>query len=225
MKKTLLLCIAAMTMCAAALYSCDKGNGEDPGTEIPVTPTPGGDEEQGVEVNGVVWSTRNVDTFRKFVEKPTDIGKLYQFNRTTAWAAEAALISYPEGVKWDENMYEATEWSPENDPCPEGWRLPLFDELRALGDRTKVALKWDGGRLTFTDNETKKSVFLVVTGMRISSSQFVEGGKYGCYWSSEVAGAGTGNGYHIRFRTGDNMPEMTYSSTFRNAYSVRCVRD
>lgn len=84
-----------------------------------------------VLINGMVWSTKNVGVPGTFTSSPDDRGMYYQFNRK---------IGYPSGTQGDPapanwpSTYtnDGTNWLPENDPSPEGWRVPTTVEMVAL---------------------------------------------------------------------------------------------
>lgn len=83
--------------------------------------------ENEVLINGLVWSTVNVDNPGTFCTSPDEIGKLYQFNRNTPWD----YASNPAG--WSSSYTnDGTDWLAENDPSPEGWRVPTAAEMVAL---------------------------------------------------------------------------------------------
>ena len=83
--------------------------------------------EKEVLINGNVWSTVNVDEPGTFCQSPDEIGKLYQFNRNRPWD----FVDNPEG--WSSAYTnDGTDWLPENDPSPEGWRVPTAQEMVAL---------------------------------------------------------------------------------------------
>ena len=84
-----------------------------------------GDKE--VLINGNVWSTVNVNDPGTFCESPDEIGKVYQFNSKTAWNFESNNPGWSMSYDYDE-----VNWQPENDPCPEGYRVPTTAEMAAL---------------------------------------------------------------------------------------------
>ena len=88
-------------------------------------------DEQGVVINGVRWATRNVDAPGTFAEFPESSGMLFQWNRRKGWNA---TDRYVEG--WDSSMPTGTAWYIENDPCPQGWRVPTQAEFQSLYDAT-----------------------------------------------------------------------------------------
>lgn len=82
--------------------------------------------ENEVLINGHVWSTVNVGSPGTFVSSPDEVGMLYQFNRKTGWPWEPA--SAPTGWPADYTN-DGTNWTEENDPSPEGWRVPTTQEM------------------------------------------------------------------------------------------------
>ena len=87
--------------------------------------------DKGVLINGIRWATRNVDAPGTFAETPESPGMFFQWNRRKGWNA---VDRYVEG--WDSSVPEGTKWYAENDPCPEGWRVPTADEFISLIEAT-----------------------------------------------------------------------------------------
>lgn len=121
-------------------------------------------KDKGVVINGVTWATRNIAASGCFSRTPEDIGMIYQWNRKKAWAATGEISG------WDNSASIGNIWEKENDPCPEGWRIPTIDELQTLLDTTKVRQEWitlNGvqGR-KFTDLQSGNSVFFPAVGYR-----------------------------------------------------------
>ncbi|TWV13206.1 BACON domain-containing protein [Bacteroidaceae bacterium HV4-6-C5C] len=87
--------------------------------------------EDEVLINGLIWSTKNVGTPGTFASSPDDIGQLYQFNRKVGYPAgtqgDPAPTNWPSGYTND-----GTNWVSNNDPSPEGWRIPTTEEMAAL---------------------------------------------------------------------------------------------
>ncbi len=140
---------------------------------------------EGVIINGVCWATRNVDKTGVFTEKPESFGKLYQWNRNTAWSATDSIV-----VNWDRTRPIGDEWGKVNDPSPSGWRVPTMDEIGRLFDTGKVSNEWlnqNGvtGR-KFTDIQTGNSIFLPAAGYRFNiDGRLYDTGSFGHYWSNE----------------------------------------
>lgn len=83
--------------------------------------------ENEVLINGNVWSTVNVNEPGTFCTSPDEIGKVYQFNSKKPFN----FVDNPEGWSKDYN-YNTSNWQPENDPSPEGWRVPTAQEMASL---------------------------------------------------------------------------------------------
>jgi uncharacterized protein (TIGR02145 family) len=71
----------------------------------------------GVMIGGARWATRNVCMPGTFADTPECPGMFFQWNRRQGWAYKNAA---------------GTEWERTNDPCPPGWRVPTYAELRNL---------------------------------------------------------------------------------------------
>jgi uncharacterized protein (TIGR02145 family) len=125
-------------------------------------------DDGGVEINGVVWATRNVCDPGAFTVNPEAYGGYYQWNRaTTAWTADWNGIGT--GIVSPGNSWKGN-WNRANDPCPKGWHVPSEDNVRKLIDETKVTSAWTtinniNGR-KFTDTSTGKTLFLPAAGFR-----------------------------------------------------------
>jgi hypothetical protein len=84
--------------------------------------------ENEVLIDGLIWSTVNLDTPGTFVASPDEVGKLYQFNRNIPYDFDGGVPS-----NWPSTyVSDGTDWTTDNDPCPEGWRIPTTAEMVAL---------------------------------------------------------------------------------------------
>jgi len=143
--------------------------------------------DKGVIINGVRWATRNVGTAKTFVPEIEDFGKHYKFNSNIGWDG------FSDKNKWGSVRAISSTWEKENDPCPQGWRVPTVNDFRKLLDTTKV----DFDKLIrqnciigmkFTDKSTKESIFLPCANYRNWEWNWYgllgpdEG--YGDYWSN-----------------------------------------
>ncbi len=93
-------------------------------------------EDEGVELGGVTWATRNVNTPGYFVAEPKDYGLYYQWNSSTGWSVTGARNGWDDS--WNGN--EAIAWEKANTPCPAGWRIPTDQEL---SDLAKLNNRWE----------------------------------------------------------------------------------
>lgn len=114
--------------------------------------------EDEVLINGTVWSTKNVGAPGTFASSPEDRGMYYQFNRK---------VGYPSGEQGDpapdnwpgSYTNDDTNWLPENDPSPEGWRVPTTAEMVAL---------WELGATWVSAAQTGFSVNGIIIGVPAS---------------------------------------------------------
>jgi len=136
----------------------------------------------GVEINGVVWATCNVNTPGTFTESPSDFGMFYQWNRAVGWSSTEPMINHNNGTIWDKSIPLGGEnW--ENKVCPQGWRIPTYKELESLifcgsawGNLNGVQGRYFG--------IGKQKVFFPAAGKRHYGDGCCPGGSWGFYWSS-----------------------------------------
>ena len=144
--------------------------------------------DEGVIINGIKWTTHNVDAPGTFAAKPEDPGMFYQWNRKVGWSATDSLKNSNGGTAWDSSEPAGDTWEKSNDPCPVGWRVLSLDEISKLSDKDNVTSEWitvngvNGRR--FTDKATGNSLFLPAAGYRyLSDGTLKSVGSYGDYWS------------------------------------------
>jgi uncharacterized protein (TIGR02145 family) len=178
-----------------------------------------------VEINGIIWATRNVDAPGTFATTPESAGMFYQWNRKVGWSSTDPMVNTNGGTTWDDSTPSGTEWEAANDPCPAGWRVPSLEEIKSLLNTTYVSNKWTtylvvNGRM-FTDKTTGASLFLPAAGYRSNGGGTLYGtGTFGLYLSSTQSGSL--NAYHLDFRS-DYAGWLSSSRSF--GFSVRCVKE
>ena len=163
-------------------YDIHRGHSIRCVREIPYTPqqpvTPPTQEastptslDDGVVINGVRWATRNVDAPGTFAATPESAGMFFQWNRRRGW----------DRVEWDDSNPAGTSWTRENDPCPQGWRVPTENELRSLMDADSEWTTRNGvyGRYF---GSTPHRIFLPAVNVYNYSEEFQT--QSGGYWSS-----------------------------------------
>ena len=160
-----------ITLSIIALFaSCTKASGNNSATH-----------DEGVVINGVRWATRNVDAPGTFAKTPESWGMFFQWNRKKGWNTIDEEVE-----DWDSSFPTGTEWYAENDPCPQGWRVPTVDELRSLQNAGSIWTVQNGvnGRLFGT---APYQIFLPTVGLRCEHTGTLNlsvAGKRGWYWSS-----------------------------------------
>ena len=142
---------------SAAWCKIDQGSGSGPGA-FKVTVEPSTDyqyrtveilvksgtlerkllvEHVGTKIGDVIWANANVDDPDTFGANCEVRGKLYQYNSKVAYPTYAAndhassTDPVPGFITGEYDVMSET-WAEENDPCPDGWRVPTIDELAGL---------------------------------------------------------------------------------------------
>jgi uncharacterized protein (TIGR02145 family) len=110
------------------------------------------------------------------------------------------------------------------DPCPTGWRVPTYDELRTLSKNYSWSTKDNQSGSYFVGEYTYieglPQVFFPAAGYRIYYFGDAYGrGDDGYYWSSRPY---RNSAYYLYFRNGDADMNFDYRAY---GYSVRCVQD
>lgn len=104
--------------------------------------------------------------------------------------------------------------------CPEGWRLPDYNEFGSLIDPKVIRVQENGNGLRFTDNTTNQSIFLPAAGRFIDNKlEYPE--KVGDYRCSEEYDDERSYSYYFFYET---IELFAYQYTPKtHGLSVRCV--
>lgn len=129
-------------------------------------------------------------------------------------------------ANWSSLPYQANgDWNDENDPCPDGWRMPVYSTewtpvISTRNNKIKNfnGTPWTSGSYT-TGLTIGKRLFLPATGRRDASAMLHNRGRHGYYWSSEGNGS-NGDGFYFDGVT-PSAGIATYART--HGYAVRCV--
>jgi len=92
--------------------------------------------QEWIEVNGIKWATRNINTPGTFVTNPSDLGMFYQWNRDVGWVwngnNKRPLIPSEPDSTWKVPHVDTSNWNKGRGVCPEGWHLPTIAEIKSL---------------------------------------------------------------------------------------------
>ena len=139
---------------------------------------------------------------------------------------------------WNTGTEEKPEKHLNNDPCPEGWRIPTSSELQAVhahNDRDLIGTFSAGGttagtpgllykaRTSGTGKEENDRLFLPAAGYHHLDGALMAVGTSGYYWSTTAVGTQV---QYLNFSHEHlTKPETTYHPIFWRGYgfSIRCV--
>lgn len=167
-------------------------------------------EEEGVVINGLVWQSANMGVGKS--------GSLYQ------WGGQADSFIAVSSDPFDWQSPQNDHIWEQNPPCPEGWRLPTKEELRALCVNYSEWTacngqegRWFSGSVPYSDGVS--AVFFPAAGACDYYDGSVRGsGEEGWYWS-----ASSDDTYAVALYFHDE--KVYIGSYFRaRSMSVRCCR-
>jgi hypothetical protein len=128
-----------------------------------------------VKINGVTWSTRNVNSPGTFTSSTFQKGMFYQFNRNLGWSNADPKVASNGSTIWNKTAPTPNIlWATANDPSPTGWRVPTFNQINTLlvtsvVSHRQVTCNGVSG-VIFTEIATQNAVFFPLTGERIDNS-------------------------------------------------------
>jgi uncharacterized protein (TIGR02145 family) len=188
--------------------------------ECAVTIITADQEEEGVIINGIKWATRNVRAPGKFTAHYYDPGMFYQWNRKVGWSSTDPLVNSDGGTTWDDSSPSGYAWERENDPCPDGWRVPTRAELASLGNGVWTNTPTAGSFFGSDEN----SIFLPAAGARYNSTgEHYSVYKGGLYWSSTANAVYGGYCFYLLFDNTNAISHFSINPAY--GFSVRCVAE
>ena len=184
----------------------------------------------GVLIDGVRWATRNVDAPGNFAAAPESWGQLYQWNRRTPG--------------WTSGWNGGATWESANNPCPAGWRIPVWEELQSLVDAGSIMVRYrnipgflfgyGANKIFLPSAGDNRSGFIANRTLHGFYWGIKQGATFSDYWTSEempweLAHIMVANKhrYLCPQRLGAVGISQTWTSTFwrASAYSIRCVAE
>ena len=101
------------------------------------------------QIGNLVWAKANVGESGRFASSPDDPGMLYQYASNVAWTNNYPDDDYSNGITSGPEGYPTgaknspQTWPEDQDPCPEGWRVPTSEEMTALvGTPSQIQFAW-----------------------------------------------------------------------------------
>jgi hypothetical protein len=163
-------------------------------------------------INGITWAASNVAAPGTFATHPENFGMHFQWNRRKGWSTADIDVE-----NWNSVAERGTMWYAKNNPCPEGWTVPTWEEFELLLEAGSVWASVNGvpGRLF---GDAPNQVFLPAATWRLYSSGRLDVDnpiRQGFYWAFEPfvnlnvsSFAVVGAAFHLN----------------ASGYSVRCVK-
>lgn len=131
----------------------------------------------------------------------------------------------------DSDLWDRSDGSKaQNDPCPDGWRLPLSDEFNSLIRNYSPWMNVNGqsgcyfsGEYTYIDSDEVSKVFLPASGLIVTSPVYgTDRNNWGHYWTSSIVASYLPYPFCLSFTMGSAYVGM--DGDFGRGYSVRCVQ-
>ena len=133
---------------------------------------------------------------------------------------------YPNDALWNSGTEESPIKNKDNDPCPDGWRIPTYKELLYLRDNysswTSNSAEQNGYYFSgeYTCLEGAPQIFLPAAGTRYYRDEDADyRGNRGNYWSSRPSGSYANDLYFY-----SSNVTMSYNGRAEGC-SVRCVQE
>ena len=148
-------------------------------------------------------------------------GNVYQFNRSKSWP----LTGDVPGWSTTGILEEKCDWTVDNDPCPDGYRLPMKEDFEALLNNSTIerAGGWtasDYGYTVFTSKTNTAKLEIPSVGNRTTASSSFRQGIIGVWWTKNQASDDIG--YAL---AAESSRTVIARGSKTAAFSVRCVRD
>lgn len=143
-------------------------------------------------------------------------------NNMFLWMVEPTEAQYN-----DPNFVFVTRKNVANDPCPKGWRVPDWNEMRKLIKNHSLETKdkdgtpgvWVSGNNEYSHQVQR--IFLSKGGSRDSRGTVNGRGKWGAYWTATHHGSELMVGRILI----DEGAESNEFGDPRDGHSVRCIRE
>ena len=190
-----------------------------------------------IEQRHITWAATNLDGEKTFAANPGMVGTFFQFGRTKAWPATGDVED------WEET-YPAGNWDMiGSNPCPDGWRLPSYEDITDLVATSPRVSPYNVGRWTTenfgngaitgkwlgpnaneaTVDNPGDALFFPVTGYRYAWGGYLYWEESeGHYWTTEQSTTYKSLAWAMNFMRNSCGPSETGGKS--DGKMVRCVK-
>jgi uncharacterized protein (TIGR02145 family) len=176
--------------------------------------------DEGVEISGTKWATRNVGYPNWFSDSEDDAGRFFQWGANVGWSLKDPLISTSNATVWPTTPTADDAWTVSTNPCPSGWKVPSRSEWHTLFQQSHTYVTSPMRGILFAG-----TLFIPIVGVRnYADGALIEtsGTVYAsAYWASEDI-AGTDAAYAVALAS-DNVLYENIPASRTVGYLLRCV--
>ncbi len=182
---------------------------------------------EGVEINGLLWAPVNCG-YEKAIGsyKGYTWGKLYQWGASGGIGYSTEYDATGEGIN-NYHTYSSNAWSNNNNPCPDGWRVPTSEELGSLLRSSDLETDGNGKQgYWFGTSGDDRKVFFQAAGQKPNNLGGAGRGQNCYYWSATSLDYENGSQMYCKYNSNNELVDgISQYKYFKEAASVRCVKD
>ena len=164
-----------------------------------------------------VWKNSNAAAPGTLETAPYMVTHHYQWNRRQEWAVASSNMG------WNSTGEPGTAWESENDPCPDGWRVPTAYELASLLAGAVWTIGWQGTNVQgMVHGVYPNQIFLPRSGFRVNNGGAMNTTDVLFYWSSTPHETNEAQALRLFWFPGDASGEIQNGNR-ATGHTIRCV--
>lgn len=183
---------------------------------------------EGIQIGNLLWAPVNCG-YEKAIGsyKGYTWGKLYQWGASGGIGYSTDYDVTGEGIN-NYHSYSSNAWSNNNNnPCPDGWRVPTSEELGSLLRSSDLETDGNGKQgYWFGTSVDDRKVFFQAAGEKSNNLGGAGRGQNCCYWSATSLYYENGSQMYCMYDSNNVLVDgISQYQYFKEAASVRCVKD